>query len=234
MALPKLTSVTYDVTIPSTGKRINIRPFNVKEQKILLIAKESGDSGQMVRAARDLIGGCTLGEVDVNELTTFDFEYLFLQARAKSVGETSDVRVACSSCNHKNDITIELEEAEVRGDLKKDLKVKLTDEVGIVMRYPSFKDAETLSKLDRKSSTASIDALTCCIDVIYDKDNVYPASDSTKKELEEFVESLSTKQFQEVAAVFNDMPAVSMDIDFMCIKCKEGNNIELTGLTNFF
>jgi hypothetical protein len=102
------------------------------------------------------------------------------------------------------------------------------------MRYPSFKDAEMLSKLDKNSATSSIDALTCCIDTIYDKDNIYPAADSSKKDLEEFVESLSTKQFQEVAAVFDEMPAVSMNIDFMCMKCKAANNIELTGLTNFF
>lgn len=234
MALPKLNSVTYSITVPSTGKDIEIRPFNVKEQKILMIAKESGDQGQMIRAARDLIAGCTLGAINVNELTMFDFEYIFLMARAKSVGETTDIRVSCRSCKSQNDITINIEDAHVQGEIKKDMKVKLTDNVGVLLKYPRFTDAEKIAKLNGKSATAGIDSIMTCIDSIYDADNVYEASDQSAKELQEFVESLSTKQFKDISDMFKEMPTVSLDVGFKCIKCRETNEIKLEGLSNFF
>jgi len=234
MALPKLNAPRYVLTIPSTKEEIEFRPFEVKEQKVLLLARESDDQKQMIRATRDLISACTFNKVNPNDLTMFDFEYVFLQIRAKSVGETSEIKLGCSECGHMNDAVINLEDAQIKGDLEKSMRIKVTDEVGIVLRYPRFNIADALGKVNPESAEGSILVIANCIESIYDADDVYPAEEQTQKELVEFVESLSTRSFQQIVEMFQDLPTVAIKHDFKCEKCGHDNDISVEGLNNFF
>jgi hypothetical protein len=230
MALPKLNTVTYKAKIPSTGKSVEYKPFTVKEQKMLLLAKESEDKGQMIRAARDLIKSCTLGKVDVSKLTMYDFEYLFIKARSKSVGETSDVLIKCSKCGHQNEVSLNLDDCTVT-ETTKSLKVKLDDSIGVVLKFPSLTDAE---KLSEDGSNDEISTIAACIDSIYTNDEIFAAEDHTPTELVDFIESLSAKQLKLVSEVLQDMPKVTLEHEFKCMKCGEHNKLKIEGLKNFF
>jgi|LWDU01.1.fsa_nt_gi hypothetical protein len=236
MALPKIQSPSYTLNVPSTNDLIEYRPFIVKEQKTLLLAKESGDEHAMIRATRDLIASCVTSELDVSKLTLFDFEYLFLQIRAKSVGETSDVQIKCSECEEYEPVTINLEEAKLTETEAKSNKIALTDDVGIVMQYPKFEaSVALLSRGDDLGQTdMAFETLIGCIESIYDESAVYPAEDSTRDELMEFVDGLSSKQFERMSEFIQGMPKIGLFVEFVCSKCGEKNNETITGLKNFF
>ena len=139
MALPRIDSPKYELRIPSSGDTVEYRPYLVKEEKLLMMAMETKDQQQMIRALRDVIAGCTEGKIQANDLAMFDLEYVFLKIRGKSVGETTRVNLKCKSCDHKNEVEINLDEVEVQGEVKKNEKVALTDSVGVVLRYPTVK-----------------------------------------------------------------------------------------------
>lgn len=233
MALPKLETPNYTVEIPSSGEKVEYRPFTVKEQKQLLIAKESNDQEAMIRTTRDLIESCVY-DVKVKDLTLFDFEYLFVKIRAKSVGETSDVRIACEECGEQSPVTLDLEKTRVEGDLKKNRAIELTSEIGIVMRWPSFESALNLINTEKSNAEIAADAIIDCIESVYDQSQVYPAEDVPKKELEEFVDSMTAAQFQKVAEFFEESPKVVLATRFTCQSCKHKNKLEIEGMKNFF
>ena len=233
MALPRLESTTYALQLPSNGQTVEYRPYVVKEEKAILIAKETGTEADMVRASKNLVRACTFEKIDVDNLTTFDFEYLFLMIRAKSAGETSDLLVTCSSCKHKNPLTINIEDAHIKGAVKdaKELTVELTDTVGIQMSYPKVRSIDTTNT----GSTESImNTIANCIDVIYDDKGLYESSSVSTKELTEFVDSLNSKQFQSIVSVIGEMPTLVIDTSFKCKNCEAENEISLEGLANFF
>lgn len=234
MALPKINTPTYTVKIPSSGKMIEYRPFSVKEQKTLMLAKESNDVQSMVRATKDLIASCTFEEINAADLAIFDFEYLFLKIRAKSVGETSDIQIKCKNCDEFVPLTINVDEVEVVGDIEKDKKLQLTDNIGIKLRYPSFENSISLLGSDKEETEMVYDLILDCIEMIYDENEVYPVEDSTRQELVEFVDSLSTRQFQNITEFFDTSPMVSLDADANCGKCEHSEKITITGLKNFF
>jgi|TARA_B110000908_G_scaffold8555_1_gene10604 hypothetical protein len=209
---------------------ITYKPFTVKDQKMLLLAKESGDKGQMIRAARDLITSCTLGKIDASKLTMYDFEYLFIKIRSKSIGETSDVLIKCKECQHSNEVSLNLEDCRVT-ETETDLKIKLTDEVGIVLKYPSFKDAERMSE---EENTDELSTIVSCIDTIYTSDEIHSSDDYTTKELIEFIESLSSMQLKTIADALKDTPHAVLDSKFNCMKCGATNELTIEGLKNFF
>ena len=233
MALPVLNTPTYELVIPSTKKSIEYRPYTVKEEKILLLAKESKDAKSMIRASRDLIRACTFNKLDTNMLTMFDFEYIFLQLRGKSVGETSDIQAACKSCDKYNDININIEEGEVKGELNRDMKVMVDDNVGIVLRFPMFKSAEVYST-DGEDVDSVLGLIVSCIESIFDQDQVYPTNDLTNKELLDFVESIPSMKFKDISAKLDDLPTVSLTAKFVCKHCEHENEIEIKGLQSFF
>jgi len=233
MALPVLKTPTYEFAIPSTGKIVEYRPYTVKEEKILLLAKETKDPKAMLRASRDLIRACTFEKVYTNSLTMFDFEFMFLQIRAKSVGETSDIQVACTKCQEYNDININIDEAEVKGDLKRDMKVMIDDNVGIVLKFPMFKSAEMFVGEEESVDTV-LNLIASCIDSIFDQDSVYPAKEQTEEELIKFVESISSSKFKDISAKLDDLPSVALDTVFDCVHCEHKNKVEIKGLQSFF
>jgi transcription elongation factor Elf1 len=234
MALPKLESSKYPAIIPSTNKTIEFRPFLVKEEKILMIAQESQDSSQIINALKDIIRSCTFGAVDPNDLTTYDLEYLFLQLRAKSVGETAEIRIKCKECGEYNEVTINLQDAEVKyPNDKVDNKIQLNDSVGIIMRPISLAKSEKIAKL-KKDEDIFVESIICSIESIYDDDGVYLTDDTSEKDLKEFVESLSHKHLQEIQKYLSAQPKLQLEVKFKCNACGHDNTVILEGLESFF
>ena len=234
MALPKLVSSKYTLTVPSTGEVVEYRPYLVKEEKVLMTAFESKDKSQMIAALRDTIAGCTEGKVNIDTLAIFDFEYIFLKLRSKSVGETSKIGVKCTACDTRNEVEVNLEEVNVSKAQKKNNKVELTDEVGIMLRYPTVKGLYKQLTHAKTEADQSMATIVSAIESIYDAENVYASENETEKSLMDFLDSLTADQFKKISAFFTDMPKLKHDVKFDCIKCSEKNSITLEGLENFF
>lgn len=234
MALPIIEVPKYSVTVPSTGDKVQYRPYLVKEEKILMIAMESESQEQMMTAVKSIIDVCTFKTLDIDRLTTFDLEYIFLKLRAKSVGEVATVGLKCSSCSEVNEVEINLDTINVRWpeEASKDGIVMLTDKVGIKFNYPSVKDATKMQDLEGIESIMTL--IISCIDNIFDADNVYPASDSTPKEMMAFLDSLNSEQFKKIQGFFESMPNLSHETKFACEHCEHENTLVLRGLASFF
>ena len=235
MALPKVNTPTYELTLPSTGERVAYRPYLVKEEKIIMLAAESNDEKQMVRAVKNVIASCTSGDVDTNKITMFDLEYLFTQLRAKSVGESSDIKVKCRECEKSNDVTVNLAditvdvpEASNKGTVK-----KITEDISVLLRYPIV-DTILESSQGKSEVDTAFDLIASCIDTIYQGDEAFDVSEASKAEVIEFVESLSTQQFQDIYEFVNTMPSACLDVQFKCAHCGHDNDITVKGLANFF
>jgi len=236
MALPKLTTPTYELEVPSTDEKLKYRPFLVREEKILLIALESGKSEDIIDAIKDIVTECTYGKIDLGKMPMFDVEYIFLNIRAKSVGEVSTLKLLCPDDKETYvNIDIDLSEIMVQVDEGHNPKIELTDEMGMIMTYPSI---DSLSATGVTDITADnmLDVIGACVLQIYDKkgEEVFEAKDQTKKELSDFVESLNTKQFQEVQKFFDTMPKLKHTIEVENPKTKVKSKIVLQGLNDFF
>lgn len=235
MALPKLDTPRYEMVVPSTGKKVVYRPYLVKEEKILMLAMESNDQKQMIRALKDVIRSCTEDAIDTESLALFDIEYIILKLRGKSVGETTEVGLACKSCETKNDVPVNLEAVKVDVPPKSKRKIKLTNNVGITMKYPSVNTITDTGISEENVSVDKVfDIIISCIESIYSNDEIFDASEQTNEELRDFLESLNTDQFSKVKKFIEEIPTASLDVDFVCGKCSEHNHYEVRGLANFF
>ncbi len=236
MALPRLNEVPkYDVTIPSTGQGVTYRPFLVKEQKVLLMAMETNDQKQIIRAIVDTISACILDKIDIKRLTTFDLEYLFTRIRSKSAGETSTVFLQCGECEHKNEIKINLEEIQVNFEIK-DKKIKLTDQYTLLMKYPQY-DAllMNIDESDKVSLTKSIfDLIMVCMDKLQTEEDQIDFKNETKQEIEKFLGGLTAGQLELIMEWVRDLPKLTHDIKFKCENCSKENEITLQGIQDFF
>ena len=234
MALPKLNTPTYTMTIPSSKKDVKYRPYLVKEEKILMIAMESEDGLQINDAIRDVIKDCTFGELDTSKLTMFDVEFIFTRLRAKSVGESSTVMVPCTKCEEPNEATINLETDLIVGDVPPN-RIELTSDTGLIMKYPSMVDYIELSAEADTTEVDKVFALVArSIESVYSGDDVFDADSQTREEMVEFVENLSSEQFVKVKEYLDNMPQAKVDAKFKCQKCNHDNVVELRGLRNFF
>lgn len=228
MPLPKLETSKYTVEIPSTKKKVEIRPFLVKEEKILIQAQESEDQKQIIRAIKDIIRVCSFEKINPNDLTLFDLEYIFLQLRARSVGETVEFKVNCKECDKPNVITLDLTEVKVQFPKKKiDPKIQLNDQVGVILRPIRVKDMHKIENNITESIIASIES-------IYDEDNVYPTDDASKKELEAFVDSLSHSHLETIQEFIENQPKLEHVLEYTCTFCGHENELKLSGLADFF
>ena len=238
MPLPKIATPIYELEIPSLKKKIRYRPFLVKEEKILIIALESEDSKQIANAVKNVISNCILSKgIKVEDLSTFDIEYLFLNIRGKSVGETVDVLITCPDDETTQvPMSINLDEITVEVDPKHSRDIKLDDTLTLRMRYPSMTEfiKNNFDSGDGVSVDDTFDLIISCIDQIYSEEESWAASDSTKKELLEFVEQLSSKQFKEVEKFFETMPKLSHKIKIKNPNTEVENEVTLEGLTSFF
>lgn len=236
MALPKLSVPQYKVELPSTRNNLNMRPFLVKEEKVLMIALESNDMEQISKAVRDIILSCY--DLDsLEDLTVFDIEYLFLQLRAKSVGENMNIQIKCTQeeCDGLTPISINVDDVEIINQNQE--RTILLDEktgVGVTMKYPSMELIGSLDIEKLNSVEGVMELIIKCIDSIFDNDNVFDADAESAKDLEQFVESLNSEQFRMIQGFLQEVPAVYYKTEYECDKCKHTNEVELRGLNSFF
>ena len=236
MALPKLEVPIYELTVPSTDEKIKYRPFLIKEEKILLIAMESGANEDVIQAVKQIVSECTFNTLKLGNMPMFDVEYIFLQIRSKSVGEVSKLKILCRDDGETYaNVEVDLTEIEVQVSDDHTNKIELTDEMGVIMRYPTI-DSFSTAGISDITADNMLDVIVACIDKIYDKkgEEVYDSKDSSKKELMDFVEQMNTTQFQDVQAFFDSMPKLRHEITVVNPKTKVENIVALSGLNDFF
>jgi hypothetical protein len=238
MPLPKIATPTYELVLPSTKKTISYRPFLVKEEKLLVLALESEDSKQITTAVKAVIKNCvTTRGVKVDQLPTFDIEYLFLNIRGKSVGEEVEVNITAPDDGETQiPITISLDEIKVVESEDHNKQIKLDDELMMEMRYPSLDQfiKNNFSDTDELNIEKSFELVASCIDKIYNEDEVWSTSDCTKKEVVEFLEGMNSIQFKQIEKFFETMPKLSHTVEVVNPKTKEKSTIVLEGLSSFF
>ena len=236
MALPKLEVPIYELTVPSTDEKIKYRPFLIKEEKILLIAMESGANEDVIQAVKQIVSECTFNTLKLGNMPMFDVEYIFLQIRSKSVGEVSKLKILCKDDGETYaNVEVDLTEIEVQVNDDHTNKIELTDEMGVIMRYPTI-DSFSTAGISDITADNMLDVIVACIDKIYDKkgEEVYDSKDSSKKELMDFVEQMNTQQFQDVQKFFDSMPKLRHEITVVNPKTKVENKVALSGLNDFF
>ena len=236
MALPKLNTPTYELEVPSTDEKIKYRPFLVKEEKILLMAMESRKNEDIVQAVKDIVTTCTFEKLDVSSLPMFDVEYIFLNIRAKSVGEISKLKLLAPDDKKTYvDVELNLTEVEVQVDDKHTNKIELGNDMGVIMTYPTI-DSFMETGIQSINANNMLDLIGSCILQVYEKkgEKVYNSKDQTKKELTEFIESMNTKQFKEVQMFFDTMPKLKHTIKITNPKTKKTSDVTLSGLNDFF
>lgn len=244
MALPISSTPTYTVVVPSLEKEVKFRPFLVKDEKALLIAQQSEDPKVMVNTLRNVITNCVLDQIDTEKLATFDLEYLFTQIRAKSVGEIVELIFSCQQDSCKDNdkakvkVSIDITKIEVEKNSEHKTKIDLFDDVGVVMKYPTIDALTNVQKNQEGKSNEVLDSLFSImadsISMIYKGDEVYHAKDSTKEELLQFVENLTSDQFAKLQKFFNTMPKLTKTVEYDCPVCKHHNVSKLEGLQSFF
>ena len=238
MPLPKIATPTYELVLPSTGKTIKYRPFLVKEEKILILALESEDTKQITNAIKTILKSCisTRG-IKVEDLPTFDIEYIFLNIRGKSVGESIEVLVTCPDDGETQvERKIYIDEIQVEKDEKHSPDIKLDHSLTLRMKYPSLNEfvQNNFSASDDNTLQASMDIIASCIDVVYSEDESWAAADCTKKELSEWLETLNTSQFKEVETFFETMPKLTHKVMVTNPNTKVESEVVMEGLTSFF
>jgi len=239
MTLPTIGIPTYETAVPSTGEKIKFRPFLVKEEKILLLALESGDKRAQYRALKEILKNCIQTNLNIESLAVFDIEYLFIQIRGKSVGEILEPIVVCPKCSTQGKYKINLNEIGVNDKNKVEVpyKVMLSDNVGITLVYPSMKMVENV---DPDQAVGSADTETVfkiivrCIDSIFDMENSYNPSDYSEKDLINFIETAPTENFKKIVDFISNMPRVEKDLHFKCPSCGFEKDMVLKGVEDFF
>jgi len=239
MPLPKISTPTYELELPSTGKKIRYRPFLVREEKILIMALESEDTKQISNAIVQILSDCIATKtVKVSELSTFDIEYLFLNVRAKSVGETVEVNVTCPDDGETQvQMELNIDDIKVQKDSNHSNIIKLDENLSMKLKYPSLEQfVENNFEVNESDSDVnkSLSMIISCIDMVYDQEESWSAADCSKKELEEFVEQMNTKQFKEIENFFVTMPKLSHTIKVTNPNTKVESEVVLEGLASFF
>ncbi len=240
MPLPKISTPTYELELPSSGKKIRYRPFLVKEEKILILALESEDPKQITIAIKNILKDCisTRG-VKVDDLPTFDIEYIFLNIRGKSVGESIDLVITCPDDGETTvPVKVYIDEINVVKDENHNRDIKLDDSLVLRMKYPSLSEFVSsnfdFSGADDSAIEQSFEMISSCIDMVYNNEESWAASDCTKKELKTWIETLNTKQFQDIEEFFNTMPKLSHTFKVTNPKTDVESEVTLEGLNNFF
>ena len=240
MPLPKINTPTYELVLPSSGKKIKYRPFLVREEKILIMALETEDQKQITQAVIDILSSCIITKgIKLDKLATFDIEYLFLNVRSKSVGEQIEVNVTCPDDEKTSvPITIDIDSIKIEKNKKHTNIVKLDDSLSLKLRYPSMEqfistNFESAEESGNEIKT-TLDMIISCIDNIFNDEESWPASESTKKELGEFLDQLNTKQFKLIEDFFATMPKLTHTLKVKNPKTNVESTVKLEGLASFF
>ena len=240
MSLPMNATPVYTVKVPSTKKDFKFRPFLVKDEKTLMIAQESEDVTVMLDTVKEVIKTCAKTDIDVEKLASFDIEYIFLQMRAKSVGEIVELIFACDEDHGEQNekarslVQVNLEEVKVEFDPNHSSKIELFNDVGVVMKYPTIDTLKKVEQATGQDLETLFDIMTGCIDYIYDGDSVFPAKEQTKEELIEFLNNLTSAQFNKIQGFFRTMPVLRAYVNYTCPVCGKVHNKYMEGLTSFF
>jgi len=238
MALPRLKNDVprYEMTVPSTEEVVKFRPFLVKEQKVLLVAIESKDNKQILNSMLDSISSC-VPNVKLDDLSTFDVDYMFTQIRSKSVGETSTVMHACIKCNEENEVKIKLDDIKVNipQNWKNTTEVKISDDITVELKFPTYKDVSSIDfNEDTPDTEVLMDTVRACMKAVKTDDEYILIKDETKEEVENFINSLTNQQLEKITEFATNSPKLSHTQMYECKKCKTENKIELNGLQDFF
>jgi len=235
MALPKLQSQVYELEQPSTGEKIKYRPFLVKEQKTLMMASESGDDKQIRDSLAGIISSCTFEKVDPFIIPMFDVEFLFLRIRGKSVGEKIELNLLCPDDSETRvKTTLNLEDVGVNQKVGHTNEISVTDKIKIIMKYPSLNDMVGMSGNENAGFDEVIDMMKRCVHEVHDGETVHNKIDMSESDLDEFIESLTTEQFQGLADFFDTMPKVSHSIEVTNPKTKKKGEVVIEGIQSFF
>jgi DNA-directed RNA polymerase subunit RPC12/RpoP len=227
MPLPTMNTPTFKVKLHSLSSEVEFRPFLVKEEKILILAQESNDPKEMIKAMQDIVTTCSTGAIDGKDLPFFDLQNAFIRLRSQSIGSMTDFILICGECGHKTETTLDLDTLTVEHQDNHTNKIMLSDNVGVFMKYPK---AEILVD----DETPAFDLVVSCVDKIFDQDEIYSAEDEGKEEVEKFVNSLSTQQFEKIVEFFQTSPRLEKTIDYACAKCGTENTVLIDGVENFF
>ena len=233
MGLPKLNSANYELSLPSTGATIKYRPFLVKEQKALMIAQESEDDKVIESTFAQIINDCVADNVDPYKMPMFDIEYVFLKIRSKSVGEIAELRVTCPDDEEtKVNVSIPLEEVDVQMKENHTNVITLTDDISVIMRYPCLGDMKGFNALGETKSL--FEMVKRCIHEVHDGEEIYRRVDMSEKDLEDFIDSMSSKNFESVGEFFSSMPKLSYDLEVENPKTSIKSVVPIEGLQSFF
>ena len=231
MSLPSLNDKPeYTLTVPSNGKKVNFRPYLVKEEKILLMAAESKDENEIIRAIENTVMACVEGSIDVSRLCTFDLEYMFLQLRSKSTGENSDILIKCQSCEEKNEVTVSLNDVSCSKPIGSNI-IELTNGISLEMKYPSYRDMNLSSE---NEDQFGLEVISRCIEAVLTEEERIVIGEEKVEDVETFVESMTQEQFKKVIDFIQEMPSLKYDMKFVCQSCGEMNEREIRGIQSFF
>jgi len=237
MVLPIVETPTYELTLPSQDIKVQFRPFLVKEEKILLIALESNNDNEIVKATKQILNACTFEKLDINSLPLFDIEYIFLQIRAKSIGEIAKFRILCPD-DKKTLVNVELDltKVEVNVDDEHVNKIFLDDkkQLGVILKYPTLDITKAGYNMSTENMETVFKIIGSCIECVFEGEKIYPAKDSTQQELQEFLESLSQQAFEKIKKFFDTMPQLRHEIEIENPNTKVKSKVVLQGLRDFF
>lgn len=231
--LSSLAIQKYELVLPTSKRRVEYRPFLVKEEKVLMIASESKNETDMFNAMKEVVSACTFGAIDVENTPLLDIEYLFLRIRSKSVGETASPALKCGKCMRTTEIKVDLSKIEPVYNEEHRTKVVITDSIIMEMKYPRFKDIQSVEKHTNELDKG-IALLALCIDKVHTKQQTFNASDLEYSEIEEFIVNFNQDQMKRAVKFIETMPKLKTTIDFECSHCKHKEQVELEGIRDFF
>lgn len=237
MTLPSVETPRYELTLPSTDKVVQFRPFLVKEEKVLLVAMESNNNTEIINATKEILNACTYEKLEIEKLPIFDIEYIFLQIRAKSVGEIAKFKMLCPDDKSTYvDVEVDLTKVNVQVDDEHTNNIVIDEnrKLGVVFNYPTLEMTKAGFNIDETDINTLFDIMTTSIDHIYEGEKVYPAKDSTKEELKTFLESLPQKTFEKIKTFFETMPQLRHTVEVENPKTKVKSTIDLKGIRDFF
>ena len=240
MSLPQINTPEYRLKVPSSDEEIRYRPFLVKEEKLLLIASETGDDDATYKAVRNIIKSCVLDEIDLDKMPLFDMEYIFLNIRAKSVGEVASIKVTCPDDEKTQvDVDVDLTTIQVIMDEKHDARIELTDNIGVLMAYPSMGTVGALTNISdatgKGKQTANLfETIANCLYQIWEGENVHDAMDYSMKDKLAFIDSLNHEQFEKIQNFFETMPTLKHEVHITNPNTKKKSTVTLSGMNDFF
>ena len=238
--LPKIDVPIYETKLISSGETIRYRPFLVKEQKLFLMANESSDPKETMNTIKQVLRNCILDDIDIDTMATFDVEYLFLQLRARSVGEVVNLKFTCNNdinenekCGNTVKIDVNVLDIVPEKNPTHTNKIQINDKIGICMKYPTFNSVDA-TDFNTENMEQILDIIVSCIDFIYDDEQIYYAKDTSKQEMVDFIENMKQSDLEKIAEFFNTLPKVKKEVEFHCNKCDYKENITLEGIQSFF